>query len=76
MAKKARVSVVLSMDIIEIIETSGRALKVEELAALTSISAKTLYRHIKNHKLPAFRIGGSVRLNPASTAAWLRSRLS
>jgi excisionase family DNA binding protein len=64
------------MTIIETIENLGRALKVEELSAMTSISRKTLYRLISTRKLPAFRIGGSVRLDPTTTANWLRSRLS
>jgi excisionase family DNA binding protein len=64
------------MGIIETIENYGRALKVEELAQLTAISSKTLYRMIAAKKLPAFRIGGCVRLEPKATADWLRSRLS
>ena len=64
------------MGIIESIENYGRALKVEELAQLTAISSKTLYRMIAAKKFPAFRIGGCIRLEPKATADWLRSRLS
>ena len=64
------------MGIIEAVENYGRALKVEELAQLTAISSKTLYRMIAAKKLPAFRIGGCVRLEPTATANWLRSRLA
>ena len=64
------------MGIIETKENFGRALKVEELAELTAISSKTLYRMIAARKLPAFRIGGCVRLEPTTTANWLRSRLA
>ena len=64
------------MGIIETIENFGRALKVEELAQLTAISSKTIYRMIAAKKLPAFRIGGCVRLEPGVTAKWLRSRLA
>lgn len=46
------------MGIIETAENFGRALKVEELAQLTAISSKTLYRMIAARKPPAFRIGG------------------
>ena len=63
------------MDIIETIGGYARALKVEELAELTQISAKTLYRQIRAGKLPAYRIGSQVRLDPEKTAEWLRSRL-
>jgi excisionase family DNA binding protein len=64
------------MGIIETVENFGRALKVDELAQLTAISSKTLYRMISARKLPAFRIGGCVRLEPKTTANWLRSRLA
>lgn len=64
------------MDTIEIIESRTSLLTVEELGEYTSISPKTLYRYIKNRKLPAIRIGGCVRLNPHTTAEWLRSRHS
>jgi excisionase family DNA binding protein len=66
--------VLVVMDTIETIENWGKLLTVEELGEFTSISPKTLYRYIKLRKLPAIRIGGCVRLNPATTAAWLRAR--
>ena len=62
------------MDTIEKIENWGKLLTVEELGEFTSISVKTLYRYIKLRKLPAIRIGGCVRLNPHTTAEWLRAR--
>ena len=49
-------------------------MRVDELAQLTSISVKTLYRMIQRHKLPGHRIGDSIRLNPKDVAEWLRSR--
>jgi excisionase family DNA binding protein len=64
------------MGIIETVEDFGRALKVDELAQLTAISSKTLYRMISARKLSAFRIGGCVRLEPKTTANWLLSRLA
>ena len=64
------------MSLIETIENYGRALTTEELASLTTISTKTLYRLVKQRRLPALRIGGSIRFEPKTTADWLRSRLS
>jgi excisionase family DNA binding protein len=64
------------MDIILQIESWGRCLTVEELADVIALSPKTLYRMIKAKKLPAIHMGGQIRLNPQSTADWLRSRLS
>lgn len=72
----SRKRVLINMNLIEKVENHGKALKVEELAELTTISKKTLYRMIKARKLPAIRIGGSVRLEPKATAEWLRSRLA
>jgi excisionase family DNA binding protein len=62
------------MDVIDTVENWGKLLTVETLGELTCISTKTLYRYIKLRKLPAIRIGGCVRLNPSTTAEWLRSR--
>jgi len=62
------------MDTIEIIESQSSLLTVEELGEYISISPKTLYRYIKNRKLPAIHIHGNIRLNPHTTAEWLRSR--
>lgn len=64
------------MDTIETIENWGRLLTIDELAELTAIHTKTLYRYVKNKKLPTVRIMGNIRLNPATTAAWLRARQS
>ena len=61
---------------IETIENYSTLLKVEDLAELTQISSKTLYRLINQGKIRAIRIGGSVRLEPKTTADWLRARLS
>ena len=63
------------MSLIERVENYPSAITVEKLAELTSISAKTIYRHIRTKKLLAFRIGGLIRLDPETTATWLRSRL-
>lgn len=64
----------LVSDVIAQIEGWGRMMEVDELAELTSVSPKTIYRMIQRRKLPALRIGGSIRLNPKEVAEWLRSR--
>ena len=69
-----RCVVSLVSDVIAQIEGWGRMMLVDELAELTSISTKTIYRMIRLRKLPALRIGGSIRLNPKEVAEWLRSR--
>ncbi|PSH02564.1 MAG: hypothetical protein CXZ00_16815 [Acidobacteria bacterium] len=62
------------MNLIETVENWGKALRVEELAGLLSHSPKTLYKHIKAGSLPAYRIGGSILLDPSEVANWLRQR--
>ena len=63
------------MDVIEQVEGLARSIKVGELAELLSMSPKALYKAIEDGKLPTFRIGSSVMLNPAVTARCLRQRV-
>jgi excisionase family DNA binding protein len=62
------------MTIIDMIESGKNALTVEQLANKVSKSPKTLYKAIKAGRLPAYRIGGSIRLDPHDVAEWLRKR--
>lgn len=55
------------------IERWGRALKPSELAELLGVSAKQIYSLTKRGRIPAIRIASSVRLDPFTTAKWLRS---
>jgi excisionase family DNA binding protein len=64
------------MDAIAYLESLTRLITVEEFSQFTGISAKTLYRHIRAHRLPAIHIRGLIRLEPHATAGWLRERLS
>ena len=63
----------LTSDIPTRIERRRKALTVAELASLIGISDSKLYEFIKQGHLPSYRIGGAVRLDPASIAKWLRS---
>lgn len=56
------------------IEGHPTALKVSTLAAFLNVTPKSLYGRIKSGTLPAMRLGSSIRLDPATTAAWLRAR--
>ena len=64
-----------TMDLAEIIESFGRALTIAEFCAIVPVSQKTVLRHIRAGKLPAYHIGSRVFLDPSKTAAWLRERL-
>ncbi len=60
-------------DLARLVESRGKAWTVEALAELLEVSAKFLYAQIKQGSLPAYRIGPMLRLDPKTTAAWLRS---
>jgi len=62
------------MTIVETIEKMDSLLTVEMLGKLLSMSEKTLYKAIRSGKLPAYRLGGSIRLEPTEVAKWLRQR--
>jgi len=50
---------------------SGEVLTVDEAALLLRVSRWALYRAIKGGRLPAGRVGGSIRLSRAALLAWL-----
>lgn len=52
----------------------GRALTVAELAFLLAISIKTIYKMVDTRRIPHVRVFGSIRFDPAITAAWIQSR--
>jgi len=62
--------------IIDEIEKRKSALRVSELSEMLDISKRALYDMIKDGRLPALNICGSVRLDPKATAAWLRKRFT
>lgn len=51
-----------------------KALTVSELAEILSVSNKQVYALIQQGYIPSYRIGGSIRLDPGTTARWLRER--
>jgi excisionase family DNA binding protein len=57
------------------IESQEGAIKIEWLAKKLNISKKTLYQMAQRGRLPVFRIGSSIRLNPKTVADWLRKRM-
>jgi excisionase family DNA binding protein len=61
------------------IASEGRhkgALTAKELAGLLSISTKTLYKMIKQNRIPCMRIGDLVRFDRQITSEWIRARWS
>ena len=54
-------------------QTKSKYYKVTEVAKLICISPKTIYGLIKEGKLPATKIGGSVRVPVDRLHAWLEN---
>src|SRR5512135_2835219 len=61
-------------DLASRIEARKSAWTVDDLALLLEMSPKTLYKMAKSGNIPAIRIGGMIRFDPALTAEWLRAR--
>src|SRR5437868_13365807 len=49
------------------------ALTADELAELLQMSRITILRRAKKRTIPSFRVGGSVRFDPAAISKWLLS---
>jgi excisionase family DNA binding protein len=52
----------------------GKALTVAELALLLAVSIKTIYKMVEAGRIPHMRVFGSIRFDPATTAAWIQLR--
>jgi len=50
-------------------------LTVKDLAQYLHCHPATIYRLAKAGELPAFRLGGSWRFNPATVEAWVLKRM-
>lgn len=50
------------------------ALTVPELAEALNLSRRQVYNFAKHHRLPSYRIAGSVRFDPVMVAKWLRDQ--
>jgi hypothetical protein len=61
-------------DLASRIEARKSAWTAENLALLLEMSPKTLYKMAKSERIPAVRIDGMIRFDPALTAEWLRAR--
>ena len=61
-------------NIVALIESRPEAWSARELAKLIGCTGKHIYALAKSGRMPHLRIGGMVRFDPATTAAWLRER--
>jgi excisionase family DNA binding protein len=56
------------------IELWPHALTAPEFAGLMGLGKTAIYDLAKRGGIPHYRVAGSIRLDPATTAAWLRKR--
>ena len=52
------------------------ALVVTDIAELLSISERQVYKLVAAHRIPCFKVGGSIRFDPLAISAWLRQKMS
>lgn len=63
-------------DLASRIEKWPGALTALELATLLNMGKTAVYDMAATGRIPSIKIGATVRFDPATTAAWLRSRMT
>jgi excisionase family DNA binding protein len=63
-------------DLVSVVESRQAAWTVEEFARLLKTSTKYIYKQVRYGMLPAYKVGSMLRLDPKTTASWLRSRMT
>jgi excisionase family DNA binding protein len=58
------------------LEGKSQALLVTDVAELLSISERQVYKLVAAHRIPSFKIGGSIRFDPFAISTWLRQKMS
>ena len=58
------------------LEGKKHALVVTDIAELLSISERQVYKLVAAHRIPCFKIGGSIRFDPVAISAWLRQKMA
>jgi excisionase family DNA binding protein len=53
-----------------------RALTVADVAELVNVSERQVYKLVAEHRIPCFKIGGSIRFDPFAVALWLRTKMA
>ena len=63
------------MNLADHLDGRTNALTVSDVAELLNISERQVYKLAAENRIPSFKIGGSVRFDPAAFAAWLRQKM-
>lgn len=53
-----------------------QALTVADVAKLLNVSERQVYKLVAEHRIPCFKIGGSIRFDPLAVALWLRMKMA
>lgn len=64
------------MSIEELLAALTHALTVADVAQLLNISERQVYKLAPEHRMPCFKIGNSIRFDPAAFAAWLLQKMA
>jgi excisionase family DNA binding protein len=65
-----------SLSFVDSLHGRTRALRVSDIATLLNISERQVYKLAAEHRIPNFRIGGSIRFDPVAVANWLRQKMA
>jgi excisionase family DNA binding protein len=58
------------------LDSKTSALTVSHVAELLNISERQVYKLAAEHRIPCFKIGGSIRFDPFAVALWLRQKMA
>lgn len=61
--------------IIQALEARDEAMRARELAKLLGVTRQHVYKMAAEGVIPSFRVGSSVRFDPALVAEWLRRKM-
>ena len=64
------------MGLVDSLHGKSRALRVKEVATLLCVSERQVYKLAAEHRIPCFKIGGSIRFDPHAIAAWLGQKMA
>ena len=66
----------IAVGLTDCLDGKRRALVVTDIAEILSISERQVYKLVASHRIPCFKIGGSIRFDPLAISVWLRQKMS
>lgn len=64
------------LDILELLRARKKAWKIPELTELLNLGRRTLYEEVEAERLPAWRFGTAIRINPSDAVIWAEARMT